>query len=108
MDKNQGIGISERVAYGVVSWFVIRFGSKLGLTIDDVAWLTGGALVLIGGVTAWIKDRPVATINRAAESLPENTKLIMATSPDATHADKVAVQQLGLATNGKVLAKTTS
>lgn len=107
MNKDQGGGIIERVVYGVITFLVLRFGSKIGLTADDAAWLGGGTIALAGGAWAWWHNRPVAVLNRAADALPDNAKLVMRTAINATPAEKAEVFALGENTSPKVVAQTT-
>lgn len=105
MNKDQGSGIIERVVYGAVSFVVLRYGSKLGLTPDDAAWISGGAIALFGGAWAWWHNRPVSVLNRAGEAIPKEAKLVITATPGASVADRREVAQLGTATSGKVIAK---
>src|SRR5262245_34105934 len=106
MNKQQGSGIAERVAYGIATLIVVRFGSKLGLTTEDIAWLAGGMVTVIGGAYGWWHNRPVAVLNRAAETLPESAALVISTPAAAPIAEKSAARDLANAASDKVIAQT--
>lgn len=108
MNKDQGGGIIERMVYGAITFLVLRYGSTLGLTADDAAWLGGGAIALGGGAWAWWHNRPVSILNRASEALPDNTKLIMRTAINATSAEKAEVFALGENTHPRVSAQAST
>lgn len=105
MNKDQGSGIIERIVYGTLTFLVLRYGAKFGLTPDDAAWLGGGAIALGGGVWAWWHNRPVSVLNRASEVIPTGAKLVIATPVDATITERMDAHQLADAANPKVVAK---
>lgn len=106
MNKDQAGGIIERAIYGVVTFVVIRYGARLGLTADDAAWIAGGLVTLAGGTWAWLHNRPVSVLNRAGDAIPKNAELVIAPKPNATPAERREVVQLALAASDKVIAKT--
>ena len=103
MNKDQGTGIIERALYGAVVFLVARYGGKFGLTGEDAAWMAGGAVALAGGAWAWWRNRPVSVLNRAADAIPQDAKLVITTLPDASHADKLEAGKLASAANDKVI-----
>lgn len=106
MNRDQGTGIIERIIYGLVSFVVLRYGAKLGLTPDDAAWLAGGAIALFGGAYGWWHNRPVSVLNRAGDAIPPMAKLVIETVPSAPHAQRVEAAQLANAASDKVIVKT--
>lgn len=105
MNKDQGTGIIERALYGVISVLLIKYGAMFGLTTDDAAWLAGGAIALGGGVIAFVRNRPVSVLNRAADAIPDNTKLVIAIPPNASSIEKEEAKSLATAASDKVIAK---
>lgn len=106
MNKDQGSGIIERVVYGAVSFMVLRYGGKLGLTPDDAAWLAGGAIALFGGAWAWWHNRPVAVLNRAGEAIPKDAKLVIDIPPHVSTAERNEAEKLANMASEKVVARS--
>ena len=105
MNQAMGIGITERLVYGVVAFLIGRYGEKLGLSQADSAWLAGGLITLVGGARAWYVNRPEKILDSAAAQIPNNAKLVVQISPNSSSTDQKAVQDLGAATGPKVEAK---
>jgi hypothetical protein len=106
MNKDQAGGIFERMIYGGILFVVLRYGPRLGLTSDDAAWIAGGGVTLVFGVWAWLHNRPVSVLNRAAEAIPQNAELAIVTGAHATSTEKFQAVQLANAASDKVVAKT--
>lgn len=106
MNKDQAGGIVERLIYGAVLYLVMRYGPQFGLTAEDGAWLAGGAVAAVGGIYAFIHNRPVSMLNRTAAALPDSARLVIETSATAPRADRQEAVRLAVATVDKVTAKT--
>lgn len=106
MNKVMGIGIAERLIYGCVTFLVVRYGGRFGLTTEDAAWIAGGGITLVGGVRAWLINRPQKLLTDAAAQLPENAKLVITTDNNASRAERTEAHALANASSDKVVAKT--
>jgi hypothetical protein len=105
VNKDQGNGIIERAIYSAVIFLVAKYGGKFGLTGDDGAWLAGGIVLFAGGTWAWIHNRPVSILNRAAEAIPAQSTLVIETPIGASAAERNEAQKLANAASDKVIAK---
>lgn len=105
MNKQQGGGIIERVVYGLVTILVVRYGTNLGLSESDVAWLAGGIITALGGGYEWYRNRPSVLLSTAATVLPSNNKLVITPTAEATPLEKVEARNLANASSDKVEAK---
>lgn len=107
INKDQGSGVIERAIYSAILFVALKYGSYLGLSGDDAAWIAAGGMLLTSGAWAWWHNRPAAVLKRGADALPNNTKLVLATLPHATDAEKAKVFALGEAAGPKVVARTS-
>lgn len=105
MNQATGIGITERVIYGLVAALITRYGKYFGLSETDAPWVAGGLIMLVGGTRAWYVNRPEKLLDNAAAQLPNNATLVIQVPPQASPADKKVVEDLGAATSPKVQTK---
>lgn len=105
MNKDQGSGVIERFIYGAVVFLVMRYGAKFGISGDAADWFAGGAVAAVGGAWAWWKNRPVSVLNRAGAAIPENTKLVIVPTAEATHVERREAVELANAASDKVVAQ---
>lgn len=105
ISKVQGVGITERLLYGAVGFLVMKFGARWGLSPDDVPWIVGGGIALVGGTRAWWVNRPTILLNDAASSAPKNSQLAIIPMAAASNVERAEMRALADASNEKVVSK---
>lgn len=102
MANDQSVGVSERVLYGAVIFATAKLVQNNYITADMQAYIAAGIVTFGGGAVAWWQNRPARIIDRAAAQLPDKTKLVIETAPDAPSKVKDIVHELVQATSEKV------
>lgn len=106
MNKDQGSGIIERVIYGAIFWVAMRAVAKGWIDQTMAEYIATGGVMLFGGAWGWWHNRPVSVLNRAGEAIPQNAKLVIATTAAASPVENIEAHALANAASDKVVAQT--
>lgn len=96
--------IAERMVYVAVGTASVKFVQWGWITSQDVPWITAGIMTALATGIGWWKTRPARMVQAAANSMPDNTKLVMQIAPAATPAQAEQVRAINDVTSNKVQA----
>lgn len=99
------VGITERLVYGAVIAATAKMVEKGYITTDMQLYIAGGGVAAFGALYAWYNNRPGRLLDRAAAQIPSSSKLIIATTSDASRQEKDAAHELAKSASEKVEAK---
>jgi hypothetical protein len=81
----QSMGVSERIAYGVVFWLCMRLAARGYLTPDMAEYIALGIVAGGGAVIGWWQNRPKILLETAANIPNPDTpsgKTVVIASPE--------------------------
>lgn len=106
MNKDQSVGIIERVIYGVILAAAMKFVAWGYLDQDMAPYIAAGGVALVGGAYGWWHNRPASVLTRAGNTLPKNAELVIATAANASPTEKAEAHALANSASDKVVAST--
>lgn len=100
------IGIGERLMYSLLLGLAMKAVALGYITAADAPYYaTGIAALLMGGYGWWV-NRPSKLAKDASTAAPENSRIVITATAQATAAEKKEIHSLADAAGDKVVAKT--
>lgn len=87
MNKEQGTGIAERVAYGAVLFLCMKLVSAGYIDAEMAAYIASGAVAAAGSAWAWWRNRPISLLQSAASVVgTDGQKTVVIASPELANS----------------------
>lgn len=118
------IGMSERLAYSVLGWLAFKAVALGWIDVQDAPYIVDGVFGAAGAAMVsygwWVNrpsklradaasaSTPSEMLTTAANTVPKNSELVIATTPRASPAEKREAHAIAQEASDKVVAKTTA
>lgn len=107
MNTDRVTGILERIIYGLLLGVAMKFVAWGWLDAEMAPYIAAGGVGFVGAAWAWWINRPSALMTAAGNQLPENSKLVIQSTPAASSVERQEARDLANASSAKVTAKTS-